>query len=56
MEEKDLQWQIEVQTAYMRRIANRIKAAGSITALDMLDLAVSCEILKDELKKHGVEV
>ena len=56
MEEKDLRWQIEVQTAYMRRVADRIKAAETITAVDLVDLAVSCEVLAMELRKHGVEV
>lgn len=56
MEEKDLRWQIEVQTGMMRRIANRIKDAEAITAVDLVDLAVSCEVLLMELRKHGVEV
>jgi hypothetical protein len=56
MEEKDLRWNIEVQSWAIRRIANRIKAAETITAVDLVDLAVSCEVLLMELRKHGVEV
>jgi hypothetical protein len=56
MEEKDLRWNIEVQSWAIRRIANRIKAAETITAVDLVDLAVSCEVLLSELRKHGVEV
>jgi hypothetical protein len=56
MEEKDLRWNIEVQSWTIRRIANRIKAAETITAVDLVDLAVSCEVLLMELRKHGVEV
>lgn len=56
MEEKDLRWNIEQRTWLMRRIANRIKAAETITAVDLVDLAVSCEVLLSELRKHGVEV
>lgn len=56
MEEKDLRWNIEVQSWAIRRIANRIKAAETIAAVDLVDLAVSCEVLLMELRKHGVEV
>jgi hypothetical protein len=56
MEEKDLRWNIEVQSWAIRRTANKIKSASSITAADLVDLAVSCEVLLMELRKHGVEV
>lgn len=56
MEEKDLRWRIEAQTWAINRIAKRIKAAETITAVDLVDLAVSCEVLLMELRKHGVEV
>ena len=56
MEEKDLRWEIENQAWLINRIANRIKAAETITAVDLVDLAVSCEVLLSELRKHGVEV
>lgn len=56
MEEKALRCQIENQSWLISRIANRIKAAETITAVDLVDLAVSCEVLLMELRKHGVEV
>ena len=56
MEEKDLRWQIEVQSWAINRIANRIKKAETVAAVDLVDLAVSCEVLLMELRKHGVEV
>lgn len=56
MEEKDLRWRIEVQTGQMSRIANRIKAEDKLSAVDLVDLAVSAKVLLLELREHGVEV
>ena len=54
--ENPLRWQIEMQTNYMHRIANRIKKTDVITAEDLVDLAVSCQVLLLELRERGVDV
>lgn len=54
MDDKDLKWQLEVQTNHMHRLAH--KPSSEITAADLVDVAISCKVLLLELRKRGIDV